>query len=207
MKKIEFVEAVERAIADLNAKKATIESRAEEIAGRKRVLGYLVLVSHDKDASAELEQLNVEHSAISGALSGLSDAIAEGENRLQLARAAVVAEHDQAETRELAELLEQFIATGNEIDHALEVLVSGPMKMQKILGRMRALGQDRPNHQQFTAFSRDCVLTALGRTPWAKEFPVLPPMQRRRFADLVKSWASGIRARISPRMGTTEKAA
>ena len=206
-KDLSDIQTVEKALADLAAKRESVVARAAVIADRRKVLGFLSLVDHDKEATAELEKLNTEASAVAGALEGLDGAIAEGQKRLAVARAAETDRADQAEARELAEQLELFIACGEEIDRALEILVTGPQKMQRILGKMHSLGQDRPDHRQFSALSRDCVLTALRKTPWGQEFPILPVSQRRRFADLTASWANGIRSRIAPRLGATEKAA
>ena len=205
--KIESVSIIEKAIADLTAKRESIVARAAAIADQRKVLGFISLVGNDKEATAKLEKLNTEASAVAGALDGLDNAIAEGQRRLTVARAAEADRADQAEARELAEQLELFIACGEEIDRALEVLVSGPQKMQRILGKMHSLGQSRPDHRQFSTLSKEAVLTALRKTPWGQEFPILPVSQRRRFADLTASWADGIRSRIAPRLGTTKKAA
>jgi hypothetical protein len=205
--KVESVATIERAIANLKQKRESIEARAEEIAGRRKVLGYLALVSDDKAASAELAKLNVEHSAVAGAISGLDDALSEGQKRLALARAAEATRADQREARELAEQLEIFEAAGKEIDAALETLVDAPRRMQDALLKMHALGAPRPDHRQFSTLSKEAVITALRRTPWQNEFPPQPVSQRRRFSDLVSSWSSGIRSRITPRLGATEKAA
>jgi hypothetical protein len=137
----------------------------------------------------------------------LDDAIAEGQSRLAIAKAAEANLADQAEARDLAEQLEIFIAHGQEIDQALETLTTAPQKMQRALQKMHDLGAPRPDHRQFTTFSRDCLLTALRKTPWGQEFPILPVSQRRRFGDLTKSWAAAIRSRITPRLGAPEKAA
>jgi hypothetical protein len=209
MKKIESVLDIENALAKLTAKRASVVARSEEIAGRRKVLGFISLVGNDKEATAELEKLNTEASAVAGALDGLDGAIAEGQRRLAVAQAAEAQQADQAEARELAEQLEIFVARAEEIDRALEILVTAPQKMQQALQKMHDLGAPRPDHRQFTTFSRDCLLTALRKTPWGQEFPILPVSQRRRFADLTASWAAGIRSRIAPRLAstTTEKAA
>ena len=141
--KIQSVSTIEKALAELAAKRESVVARAEVIAGERKVLGFISLVGHDAEATAKLEKLNVEWSAVAGALSGLDDAIAEGEKRLQLARAAEASRADQASARELAEQLEQFIACGDEIDRALEVLVSGPQKMARILGDIGSVSPDR----------------------------------------------------------------
>lgn len=128
MKKIESVSAVEKALADLAAKRQAIVARAEEVGGRRKVLGFLSLVSNDDEATAELAVLNTEYSAIEGALSGLDDALSEGRNRLQLAKAMEASLANQADAQELAKQLDIFEAAGNEIDAALETLVSAPIK-------------------------------------------------------------------------------
>jgi hypothetical protein len=94
--KIQSVSTIEKALADLNSKREEIVAQAAAISDRRKVLGYVVLVEHNKTAAAEFEKLNTEHSAIAGALDGLDDAIAEGEKRLALARAAEANLADQA---------------------------------------------------------------------------------------------------------------
>jgi hypothetical protein len=203
---IQSVSTIERALADLATKREAIVARATEVADRRKVLGFIALVGNDKTATAELEKLNTEHSAVNGALEGLDGAISEGQRRLVLAKAAEAKIADESEARELAEQLEVFVACGQEIDRALETIVTAPQRMQGALQKMHDLGAPRPDHRQFTTFSRDCLLTALRKTPWGREFPILPVGQRRRFGDLTASWAAGIRSRITPRLAT-EKAA
>jgi hypothetical protein len=205
--KIQSISTIEKALADLTAKRESVVARAAVIADQRKVLGFISLVGHDKDATAKLEKLNTEASAVAGALEGLDGAIAEGQKRLAVARAAEADRADQAEARELAEQLEIFIAAGNEVDAALETLVEAPRRMQRALQKMHDLGAPRPDHRQFSILSKEALMTALLRTPWAQEFRPLPTAQRRRFADLTASWAAGIRSRITPRLSatTTEK--
>ena len=79
------------------------------------------------------------------------NAIAEGQKRLAMARAAEADRADQAEARELAEQLET--ACGEEIDRALEILVTAPRNMQRALQKMHDLGAPRPDHRQFSILS------------------------------------------------------
>jgi hypothetical protein len=105
MKKIQSVETIARALADLTAKREAIVKRSEEIAARRKVLGFISLVGNDKEATAELEKLNTEASAVAGALDGMDGAIAEGQRRLAVAKAAEANLADQKEAAEIAEQL------------------------------------------------------------------------------------------------------
>ena len=205
--RIQSVSDIEKALENLDAKKTAIEARAVEIAEQQKRLGFVAMIGRDKSATASLAQLNTEASAIDGALEGLSAAIAGGQQRLALARAAEANLADQQEARELAEALEVFTACGNEIDAALETLATAPQRMQRALQRMHDLGAPRPDHRQFSTLSKEAIISALRRTVWASEFPPQPVSQRRRFGDLVTSWSAAIHSRIASRLGATEKAA
>ena len=66
--KIQSVSTIEKALADLTAKRESIVARAAAIADQRKVLGFIV--GRDKDATAKLEKLNTEASAVAGALEG-----------------------------------------------------------------------------------------------------------------------------------------
>jgi hypothetical protein len=62
---------------------------------------------------------------------------------------------------------------------------------------------------QLQTLGKYCLLTALGKTPWAREFEVISPTARRNFGDLVATWCEQVdRNTVTPLIGeeTKEKA-
>jgi succinyl-CoA synthetase beta subunit len=58
--KIQSVSTIEKALAELAAKRESVVARSEVIAGERKVLGFISLVGNDKEATAKLAKLNVE---------------------------------------------------------------------------------------------------------------------------------------------------
>jgi hypothetical protein len=50
------------------------------------------------------------------------------------------------------------------------------------------------------------LLTHLGRSPWSREFEVIPPSARREFEPLVRTWTEAIeRNHIAPLLGESKQ--
>jgi hypothetical protein len=73
-------------------------------------------------------------------------------------------------------------------------------------GKIHVLGAPHPRTEMVNALVTNAILTALGQTPWKREFRTLAPRERKNMADLVRAWAKNIAENnIAPRLGEQAK--
>jgi hypothetical protein len=198
---------------NLNLEKATaIVTRLEE----KRVAcirqgtdladerANVALAAHTGDAKAA-KRLQEIHQAIathSSELASIDAALRAAGERVVTARQVIEGEAAKANAVEVRKLLASFLEAARDADAVLEDFNNSAEEIRRALTAIHARGVEYPTHMQLQTLGQFCLLTHLGRSPWAREFEVIPPSARREFSPLVAQWVDLIeKNHIKPLLG------
>ena len=155
----------------------------------------------------DFERLNADEATMAGELQSLDAALKEASARLEAARHAEAVEAAKKNAAEMRIALAEFTECGISIDEALAALVEEGAALRAALNKIHVLGAPHPRDEQVNALITNAILTALGATPWKREFRTLAPRERRNMADLVRAWSTNIEANhIAPLLGEAEPA-
>jgi len=121
----------EQVFADLQRKRATAAARQEEIATTRKRLGFAVHASNEKEARAQLNQLNSEDATLAGEVQSLDGALIEAEQRLTYAKQAVGRDQERQRIIELQNLNAELKKYGPFLDKAANDLASALRGMIK----------------------------------------------------------------------------
>jgi hypothetical protein len=200
------IETIERTIADLNASRDRAVDRSQKIAAEQARLGFAVHAEKDKSARGKLDSLTAEAAKLAGETRGIGDALAECNKRLASARQAEEVEAAKANALEVRKLLASFIEAAKDCDALLADFNESVTEMRAALTAIHARGVAFPSYMQLLALGKYCLLTHLNRSPWAREFEVIPPSARREFAPLVAQWTAMIeKNHLAPILGDDEQ--
>jgi hypothetical protein len=206
MTEISTIEIIERTLAQLSDKRDRALKRSQEIAAEQAQLGYSVHAENDKASRGKWDKLTAEAATLAGETKGIGDALAEATKRLEAARQAAEAEAAKANAVEVRKLLESFIEAARDADAVLRDFNTSVEEMRRALTAIHARGCGSPTHQQLQVLGKFALLTHIGRTPWAREFEVIPPSARREFEPLVHTWTEMIENNyIKPLLGEPEQ--
>src|SRR4029077_6906472 len=104
-----------------------------------------------------------------------------------------------ANALEVRKLLASFIEAARDADAGLPEFNNSGGGMRQALTAIHSRGVAFPTHMQLQSLGKYCLLTALNKTPWSREFEIVAPGQRREFAPLVSQWVETIeRNHIAP---------
>jgi hypothetical protein len=199
MTEMSAIEIIERTIAQLADKRDRAVKRSAEIATARAQLGCSVHADNDKVARGKLDKLNAEEASLAGETKGIGDALAEASKRLAAAHQAAEAEAAKANAVEVRKLLASFIEAAKDCDALLADFNASVTELNQALSAIHARGVAFPTHMQLQSLGKYCLLTALNKTPWAREFEIVAPGQRREFTPLVSQWVANIeRNHIAP---------
>jgi hypothetical protein len=112
---------------------------------------------------------------------------------------------DRAAAEQLRTKLSRFVELGLIIDDCFADLTSASVEMKAVLGEMHNLGARSPSHDQLRVLGTLALRTALLATPWAKEFEMIAPNQRRSFKALVNGWNEMLTGNIAARLGDAKQ--
>jgi hypothetical protein len=205
----ETIEACEKIIADLEAQRAKTAARAGEISQLRQSCGYDAHAGEgakSKEAKAQLAKLNAEYLELSGTCESLDGALITARAKL----AAATAAHEKVQAAENAiairKLLASFVEAARDADAGLRDFSNSAEELRRALNAIHIRGCEFPTTQQLLALGKFALLTHLGRSPWAREFEVIPPSARREFEPLVRVWVETIENNyIKPRLGEPEQ--
>jgi hypothetical protein len=194
--RVETVEEAQRKIADLEAKRAALLNRGQELDQVRASYAYAAHANGDAAARAKLDKVNRETAEHGSELASIDAALATARRKLDAASAAEIKAADRAKAQELREVLASFVAAGRAIDVALKSLVSNGEAMRDAITRMNQLGSTHPSHAQLDSLGAIAVRTALTNTPWSRHFERVGPMERKTFAALVAAWSPTVENNI-----------
>jgi hypothetical protein len=192
MTEMNTIEIIERTIAQLNDKRDRAVKRSTEIAAERAELGFAVHADGDKAARGKLDSLAAEAASLADETRGIGDALAEANKRLAVARRAAEVEAAKANAVEVRKLLASFAEAAADADAVLQDFNASVEEMRRALNAIHARGVMFPSDMQLLALGKYCLLTHLNRSPFAREFEVIPPSARREFAPLVSQWCEMI---------------
>jgi hypothetical protein len=201
------VKMIEAALALLEGERNKFLDRQAQHSDKRRALAFDAHAG-DAEPSKLLDQLQREAVEIQTQIDGISDAIAEGQRRLVLARAREQEEQNAIKAEALRKVLGRFTVAGRELENALMTLVRSSREMRNALNDLHAGGIHNPRHEVVDGLGYRALATALRQCIWANHFRPLGHDDRRNFADLIASWSAAIEHAITAQLGErTDEAA
>ena len=199
------VVAAEKVVADLEAKRRVLIERGREIAATRHGLSYDATVEANPKSVKALAALALDAADVGREMETLVSAIEEAERRLSIAQAAQSQQGDRDNALAIREVLAEFTECALSLDEALAALGEEGAALFAAVNKLHALGCTVPSDTQVRVLGLQCLQTALMATPWHKEFPHLPPRERRSWAALARTWAAAVEANvIRPHLGEAE---
>jgi hypothetical protein len=201
------VELIERTLVLLAHERGELLDRGAQRADKRKALAF---DSHSGDAKARklLDELQHEAAEIEIQIRNIDAALAEGQNRLLVAKAHEQQERDAVKAAELRKVLARFTASGREVENALATLVRSSKEMRTALNELHAGGINNPRHEVIDGLGYRALACRLRETIWAPHFRPLGFDERKNFADLIASWSVAIEGAITMQLGErTDEAA
>jgi hypothetical protein len=195
---------------NLNLEKATAivtrleEKRAECIRqgtdlADERANVALAAHTGDTKAAKRLQEIHQAIATHSSELASIDAALRAAGDRVERERQAVEGEAARANAVEIRKLLASFVEAAKDCDALLADFNTSVDELRQALSAIHARGVAFPTHTQLQSLGKYCLLTALNKTPWSREFEIVAPGQRREFAPLVSQWVETIeRNHIAP---------
>jgi len=199
----------EQMLARFERERAGLVERKAALADKRRNVAY---DAHAGDGSASklLDGVHQEAVELESRITGLDDAITEARHRLEAAQQHEARAADRERALQLRDALKRFVEHGAGVDAALDVLIESCNGMQEALTAMHRCGSTFPSDAQLLSLGSRVLIAALSRTPFRREFPAVPPLERNRsMAAIVQQWSDAVERSIQQRLGdqTTIEAA
>jgi hypothetical protein len=177
-----------------------IEQQEQRTALRREV--SFAAHAGDPEAIRQLDALHDEAARHQSKLESLDVAISEAKHRVEVAKAAEARAADRERAAALRQALKRFVEHGAGVDAALDVLIESTVGMQESLTEMHRCGSSFPSDAQLQSLGGRCLLGALGKTPFRRNFETLPPLERNRsMARIVQQWSDTVERSIQQRLG------
>jgi len=204
----ESVQATERVVSNLEAKRVACARRGVELQDERANVSYGAHTG-DVQARQRLDELNRENAEHASELQSTNEALRFANIKLDQARAAETAAADKRRAEALRATLEEFAGHARALDDALAVVADQGAALLETLIKMQRLGSVAPSLEQLLALGRRALLTALAETPWHRDFELVEPRLRRSFVELVALWVDMNEKAIAAKFGQqkTEEAA
>jgi hypothetical protein len=201
------VKMIEAAVALLERERTKFLDRQAQHGEKKRALAFDAHAG-DAEASKLLDQLQREAAEIEIQISNINAALAEGQNRLLVAKAREQQQQNAIQAAALRQVLARFTASGREVEQAVAALVSSSRAMRTALNELHAGGVANPRHEVVDALGFRALSTRLRETIWGNNFRPLGHDEKRNFADLIAAWSAAIEGAITMQLGErTDEAA
>jgi hypothetical protein len=198
---------IEAALVSLERERGKFLDRQAEHANKKCALAFDAHAG-DAEASTLLDEQQREAAEVQSQINSITDAIAEGQRRLAVARAREQREQNAIKAAALRKVLGRFTAAGRELDEAVSKVVRSSHELQSALRDLHAGGINHPRMELIDVFGYRALATGLRETIWSPRFEPLNHADRRNFGDLVTSWSAQIEGVIAAQLGErTDKAA
>ena len=201
------VKMIEAAVALLERERTKFLDRQAQHGEKKRALAFDAHAG-DAEASKLLDQLQREAAEIEIQISNINAALAEGQNRLLVAKAREQQQQNAIQAAALRQVLARFTASGREVENALTALVRSSKEMRTALNELHAGGINNPRHEVIDGLGYRALAGRLRETIWRNHFRPLGHDDRRDFGDLITSWSATIERTITAQLGErTDEAA
>jgi len=200
------IEKAATIIRDLENKRREILEKGIELADERQRISFGAFTG-DSKARKRLDEINSAMASHASEVAGIEAAIVEATARLDAAHCDAALAADREAAQKLSKELAVFEECASEMDAAMEDFVKFAKLLEQTLVTMNQLGAHSPSRAQLDSLGARALLTALQRTPWAREFSPLPPRERTTFGALVEGWRASVRNNIAARLGSTSEAA
>jgi hypothetical protein len=159
----------------------------------------------DAKARKRLDEISRELANVEFQQSTLTAAISEAERRLSEMKARVAAAEHIEMAKQRLTLAAELRALGQKLDAGF----TGELAHELFaLGtKINRTGFVTPSQQQITVLGLQALQTHLMKTPWAREFKVLAPGERKGFEHYCNEWANTIEGQARALIGDQEVAA
>jgi hypothetical protein len=196
------VSNAEQMVQRFERERAALLERGTELATIRASVAYKALSDDDATARATLDRINKETAEHSGTLASIDAALATARQKLEAAKQHEAKQADREQAKALRDALRQFIQHAAGVDSALEVLIASCNGMQEALTRMHRCGSTFPSDAQLQSLGGRCLLGALSKTPFRRNFETVPPLERdRSMARIAQQWGDTVERSIQQRLG------
>ena len=203
--KPESVADCEAALRALEEKRAELVQRGEKLPEERRNASYDAHVENSLQARRTLNRVAAEIATYATELASLDDAITAAKNKVLIAQAFEADQAKRAKAKESVAVIAAFKKAGHDLDAALRQIAKQGEALNGLLSQLHATtGSNFPSHDQLDTLGYAAVMTALLRTPWARQFRPMQPSQRREFGPLFAGWAEVLENRIKPLLADVE---
>jgi predicted glycosyl hydrolase (DUF1957 family) len=201
------IEEAEKTLAALEDKRKQLVQKATELADERQRISFAAHAGGDAKARKRLDEINAATVSHGSEMESIQAAIVEASRRVEAARhdAAIAADREAAS--ELAEQWKLFVEHAKALDKALAGVTEHGHALEAILTQVNALGAASPSRAQLDSLGARALMSALQKTPWAREFSPIAPNERRTFSALVESWGASVRNNVAARLGNKREAA
>jgi hypothetical protein len=196
------VSDAEQVIANLEAKRDALVERGRQLDQVRASYAFAAHARNDETARAKLDQVHRETAEHGSELASIDAALVTAKHRLEAAQRHEAKQADREQAKALRDAVRQFVQHAAGVDSALEVLVSSCNGMQDALTAMHRSGSQFPSDAQLLSLGSRVLIAALSRTPFRREFPAVPPLERNRsMAAIVQQWSDTVERSIQQRFG------
>lgn len=201
------IEKAAAVLRDLEDKRRALVEKGVELADERQRISFAAHAGNDVKARKRLDEINGAMASHGSELASIEAAIDEAKARLEAAHRDAALEADREAANELAEEWKDFVEHAKNLDKALAAVVEHGHALEKVLTRVNALGATSPSCAQLDSLGGRALMSALQRTPWAREFSPIAPNERRTFTALGETWGASVRNNVAARLGNKREAA
>ena len=202
------IEKAKHTLCNLQQKRDALVARGAELAEQRQRISYAAHTGN-REARAQLDQVNRQIALQESEARSLDAAIAEAEVRVEKARQAEAQAEARRVAKRLLKLADGLVQHAQSLDDANAVRIEASKAIGEKLNEMRelahGLGIFAPSHEQFLSLGSRADLTAHQATPFAREFGEhLAPNQRRSHMSYAASWCDAIKKSANAILGQKE---
>jgi hypothetical protein len=190
------VAEAEAVLQKLTAKREELLASREELTAAKKAAAYDSFTDAGGDHLASVVR---SVRAVDADIESLDLATHEGRNRVAVAQAIEMAARDEANASAILETCSALEKGGQELGAAAKTFSETSREVSSLIQRLHGYGISTPSAEQFRVFGSAATRTMLAGSLWAKEFPPVPPLERKSFDGIVGAWVQNIRARVRGR--------
>jgi hypothetical protein len=198
------IQKCERDLANLEAQREVLFSRANAISKEREQIAHAALVGNDKNAKEALRRLNLEDASHGANIASVEAALCVARANLANAKHAAGCAADIAKAAQATELNNKLREELDNADDAFSDAITSVLNARKLLMDMHALGVTSPTDQMFRINSVAAIKTVLQLLPqpWINDFEFmrLAPSQKKSFRPLAAGWCDQIMNQIAARL-------
>jgi hypothetical protein len=199
------IDKAEAAVAALeDQRKALVIERQEQDDELKRV-AFLAHVQGDVEARKRLTELREEAIRRDQKFKEIEAATATAREKLAQAQAAEVRQAALENAEKLADVASLLAQVGRDLDAACFGITESGRVMKELIDIVHGLGLANPNAHQMHSLGWRALASALINTPWAREFPPVPPNDRKSFEQITAAWAQMIENAAERQVGEQQQ--